>query len=75
MECYDDPGVAGVQPLCMWPLNPKNGGDCCVTHFGPGCSVASIEACTCALDSYCCSTSWDFTCIDVATDNCAMACA
>jgi hypothetical protein len=37
-------------------------GDCCAAHEGLGCGDAAIQACVCGLDSWCCESSWDFTC-------------
>ena len=37
-------------------------GNCCEGNGTPGCSVPEIDACVCALDSYCCTSSWDATC-------------
>jgi hypothetical protein len=42
-------------------------GDCCEVHSEPGCSDASVEACVCAYDSYCCTTSWDSLCVSEVT--------
>jgi hypothetical protein len=36
---------------------------CCVGHGTPGCDNASIQACVCAQDSFCCTTQWDGTCV------------
>lgn len=46
-------------------------GDCCTTHAA-GCSAASIEACVCNQDAYCCDTAWDSLCVgEVETFGCA----
>jgi hypothetical protein len=74
MDCYIDPDIGGGTGLCMWPLFPNPGGNCCSTHAMAGCNAPFIESCTCALDSYCCTTSWDQQCVNEALDNCAMAC-
>jgi hypothetical protein len=39
------------------------GGDCCAPLETPGCSDPDIQACVCALDSYCCETMWDDICV------------
>lgn len=52
-ECIDD-GTSGGGGV---------GGACCVSSASPGCSDATIEACVCAQDSYCCSSAWDGTCV------------
>lgn len=47
---------------------PPTGGavvdDCCVAHAQPGCSDAEVEACVCAADDACCSSSWDQVCVN-----------
>jgi len=46
---------------------------CCLSNATPGCDNAAIEACVCALDSYCCNTAWDQFCVDeVDSFGCAM---
>jgi hypothetical protein len=44
------------------------GADCCTAQLGTGCSDATIEACVCGLDDYCCSTEWDDLCASEAVD-------
>lgn len=46
------------------------GGDCCAAGDGPGCDDATVEACVCALDSFCCDTQWDDLCVTKATNDC-----
>jgi hypothetical protein len=41
--------------------------DCCETGHGPGCSDANIEACVCALATYCCEEDWDSLCVLLMT--------
>ena len=36
--------------------------NCCTTGHGPGCSDPQIQACICALDSFCCDNDWDSYC-------------
>ena len=36
--------------------------DCCETGAA-GCDDATVEACVCAQDSFCCSTEWDAQCV------------
>jgi hypothetical protein len=49
-------------------------GNCCIAHNGTGCEVPSISQCVCAIDSYCCSTSWDATCVSEAINDCGASC-
>lgn len=46
------------------------GGDCCVAGDGPGCDDPTIQACVCALDSFCCETEWDGVCVGKASADC-----
>ncbi|MBN2194187.1 MAG: hypothetical protein JW751_15325 [Polyangiaceae bacterium] len=43
-------------------------GDCCYPHGSAGCIDANVQACVCAVDSYCCSNVWDDSCVDMVTD-------
>ena len=45
--------------------------DCCVEHFGPGCSDQACCQLVCTLDPLCCSSSWDSFCAASALANCA----
>ncbi|HVI03410.1 MAG TPA: hypothetical protein VM869_32165, partial [Enhygromyxa sp.] len=51
------PSYAGPEPT------PVSAGDCCETDSSPGCSDTGVEACVCAVDSYCCTTAWDGLCV------------
>jgi hypothetical protein len=35
---------------------------CCETGFA-GCADAAVQACVCAVDSYCCAVAWDALCV------------
>ncbi|MBX7078823.1 MAG: hypothetical protein K1X88_06510 [Nannocystaceae bacterium] len=50
-----------------------DGADCCIANLGLGCSDATIEACVCGIDDYCCSVEWDDVCAGEAID-CGAAC-
>ncbi len=43
---------------------------CCVSHDSPGCSNPSCCAYICAIDPYCCATTWDSICANEAIANC-----
>jgi len=59
-----DDGGSGEPP-------PAEGGDCCTGGEAPGCADATIQACVCMQDSYCCDTAWDALCVDeVASFGC-----
>jgi hypothetical protein len=48
---------------------------CCSASTVPGCGDAIVEACVCALDSYCCESGWDDACVATASsDACDLAC-
>ncbi len=47
---------------------------CCVPGVGPGCPDPKVEACTCALDPYCCNVQWDGVCASRAVAECNLAC-
>jgi hypothetical protein len=47
---------------------------CCVSTPTPGCAEEDVEACVCALDTYCCDGAWDNVCVDQAIDNCDANC-
>ncbi|MEX1368806.1 MAG: hypothetical protein AB1Z98_37105 [Nannocystaceae bacterium] len=49
-------------------------GDCCVPQMDPGCELPAIQVCVCTLDAFCCSTSWDATCVDAAVGSCGAVC-
>ncbi|MEE8384568.1 MAG: hypothetical protein V3S01_01440, partial [Dehalococcoidia bacterium] len=36
--------------------------NCCEFGHGPGCNNATIEACMCAIDPFCCNDDWDEIC-------------
>lgn len=41
--------------------------DCCLPHATPGCNDATIQACVCAQDDFCCGAergTWDATCVN-----------
>jgi hypothetical protein len=44
--------------------------DCCTPMDGPGCPDVQLEACVCALDPFCCETTWDELCADEAVGYC-----
>jgi transglutaminase-like putative cysteine protease len=52
--------TSGMEGVSILGGDPSN--DCCFGNGTPGCSEPSIEACVCALDSFCCTTQWDATC-------------
>ncbi len=48
-------------------------GSCCTVNATVGCDDATVEACVCAGDDYCCTFSWDEYCV-AAADGCGATC-
>lgn len=45
-------------------------GDCCASHSTPGCDDATVQACVCDMDPFCCGTAWDSICVGEANSPC-----
>jgi hypothetical protein len=43
-------------------------GDCCQDNGTPGCKDATVAACVCAQDAFCCQTEWDSICAQEVGD-------
>jgi hypothetical protein len=58
---------------------PADCGTCpaeCSTSSKPGCGGCGCESCVCALDSFCCKTAWDGSCVSECSSQCkGPACA
>lgn len=72
-QCGDDGcgGVCGVCPpyqMCQAGVCSFNGG--CEPLVIPGCGNCTCEACTCALDPYCCTGKWDALCVARCNTQC-----
>lgn len=48
---------------------PGNG-DCCIDNGTPGCNDEACCNLICAADPFCCDTSWDQICADIAVTQC-----
>lgn len=69
-----------VQGLLAWDLAagtceplgeaPGSSDGCTSTSAIAGCGNCGCEACTCALDSYCCTVQWDDTCVATCEADC-----
>lgn len=46
----------------------------CGASPNPGCDGCECEDCVCAIDSFCCDTQWDESCVTLCTDDCGMGC-
>ena len=45
-------------------------GDCRSAHGNPGCSDFDCCNAVCLLDPWCCTVSWDYSCINIASQEC-----
>ena len=71
--CVDDTSL--YECGCAEPPGTTDGGtdtggpsDCCDASVEPGCVDPGIEACVCALDNFCCETSWDQQCTGLVNE-------
>jgi hypothetical protein len=75
LESWTDDCIVLAVSLCdqeckgIEPTHP-----CCFSSDNPGCSDATVEACVCAIDNFCCDTQWDFTCVNNAENMCGVPC-
>lgn len=65
-----EPGGAYALELQLSPCEATGGGDCCTAHAGPGCDDATVQACVCDLDAFCCDSGWDDLCVGIAGQSC-----
>jgi hypothetical protein len=54
----------GFNPAC------PGSGNCCLPNGSPGCNDAGCCDLVCAIDPWCCDTSWDAQCANTAFLNC-----
>jgi hypothetical protein len=54
--------------------NAAGTGDCCEANGTPGCEDAGVQACTCAIDAFCCDNTWDSVCVTKAKASCGLQC-
>ena len=59
-----DGSCMGMQSIC--PCNVDDAGPCCAPHPTPLCASSTCTSVVCALDPYCCETSWDTHCVGCA---------
>jgi len=48
--------------------------DCCSATAEPGCLEPELEQCVCAIDPYCCISSFDDNCVALANTQCGASC-
>jgi hypothetical protein len=65
-----EPAGAYALELQLPACDAGGGGDCCMAHAGPGCDDATVQACVCATDSFCCEDTWDALCAGAAGSEC-----
>lgn len=46
------------------------GSDCCEANGTPGCNDITCQSIVCAIDPFCCNTTWDAVCAQTAEANC-----
>lgn len=59
-----DGGCAGLESACLCDVDAAE--PCCESHAAPLCDSPYCVAAVCALDTYCCDTSWDTYCVQCA---------
>jgi hypothetical protein len=69
----DGSDCEGADPDCEQITNSN----CCTDNgaSSPGCDDSTCETDVCAVDPYCCDTSWDSICANQAVDICPALCA
>jgi MYXO-CTERM domain-containing protein len=69
------PGATAVV-YTLNPPTPPPDSDCCTASptDTPGCTDPACETTVCAIDAYCCDTSWDDTCVNEAIMLCGALC-
>ena len=74
LSCGDDGcggscGTCAQDEICVSGLCAP-GATACDAHDGPGCGACACEACVCAMDAFCCDSSWDEQCKSECTSYC-----
>lgn len=59
---WSDACAALVEPLGCGVCG-GGGTGCCEVHDGTGCDDQGVSDCVCAIDDFCCTISWDETCV------------
>ena len=72
---WDNICVTMAESDCGLDCGGGTGHDCCSTGDA-GCDDATVQACVCMADSFCCEMSWDQTCVNkVGSLLCAASCS
>lgn len=70
-----DTTCANIANAACQGCGALNSGDCCVVHATPYCKDGDCCAAVCAVDTFCCQTSWDYSCTQLANVYCtALTC-
>lgn len=80
--CTPRCGDSLCEPGETWPECPEcppivacpGVGDCCVVHLSIGCTDEACCDQVCAIDAFCCDSSWDAGCVGVAQSECPDIC-
>jgi len=71
-----EPGALAGSPYTLELLVASAAeNDCCAESGAPGCSDAGLRECVCALDPYCCVSSYDAYCVQLGVSECGAECA
>ena len=71
---WDDNCVARAQQVCLL-CGSLLAGSCCVAHLNPYCNDQDCCEQVCALDPFCCTSSWDTVCVSLSSVICtSLAC-
>ena len=62
--------LAGGVAFAGDPCGDPEAGACNEPNGTPGCADASCCTTVCAVDSFCCDSAWDSTCVDLALTLC-----
>ncbi|MBL4688702.1 MAG: hypothetical protein JKY37_29205 [Nannocystaceae bacterium] len=76
---WDDTCAASAEDdcgACETGTSGEMNEDCCTAQSTPGCTDATIQACVCADDAFCCDDTWDNFCVGrVGSLLCGPSCA
>ncbi|HMN95393.1 MAG TPA: hypothetical protein PKC43_04180 [Phycisphaerales bacterium] len=62
---WDEACVTQARATCL-PCGTEGTGPCCQASGTPGCSDAACCQAVCAIDLFCCTMSWDGSCVQFA---------
>jgi uncharacterized protein (TIGR03382 family) len=59
-----------VLTVALFQAGPAIANDGCTASSYPGCGGCQCEACVCAMDSFCCYSTWDSICVSECINYC-----